>query len=70
MLVGITLDREVEVKVSVIDDSYRDSEIPESNKDLSDNPKFDSENKITPYAWWSKDGCFPGGYQHCGGNYG
>ncbi|MGA3603164.1 hypothetical protein [Lysinibacillus agricola] len=28
------------------------------------------DNEVSLLAWWTSDGCLPGGYQHCGGNCG
>lgn len=28
------------------------------------------DNEVNLLAWWTSDGCLPGGYQHCGGNCG
>ncbi|MFC5557747.1 hypothetical protein ACFPN4_01210 [Ureibacillus thermophilus] len=30
----------------------------------------DEADRIGTQAWWTADGCLPGGYQHCGGNCG
>lgn len=30
----------------------------------------DTTNDINAKAWWTGDGCLPGGYQHCGGDCG
>lgn len=69
-IVAVTLNQEGKTEISVTDDNYQGRELPEIKEELPDNPNFDSENKMTPFAWWTKDGCLPGGYQHCGGNCG
>ncbi|WP_153834950.1 hypothetical protein [Gracilibacillus thailandensis] len=32
--------------------------------------KVNDPDGISTQAWWTSDGCLPGGYQHCGGNCG
>lgn len=51
-----------------------DDQIPDIKEDLPDDSNYSSQkgnnNVISPQAWWTGDGCLPGGYQHCGANCG
>lgn len=73
-LTAVELNTVGEVITKVVDDIYQEPQVPEFEENLPDNEDYIvkeyDENAIEPLAWWNKDGCLPGGYQHCGGNCG
>ncbi|MFD4704467.1 hypothetical protein ACFWM3_06335 [Gottfriedia sp. NPDC058432] len=60
------------INIETIDDNYPYKEIKIVEEDLPDNPNFNlnQSNVLTAKYWFNKNGCLPGGYQHCGGNCG
>ncbi|WP_051240060.1 hypothetical protein [Pontibacillus halophilus] len=38
--------------------------------EISDYEAIADQEQVQQQAWWTADGCLPGGYQHCGGNCG
>lgn len=81
-LLGISFTSEGELEIDSIHTDYPDTELPDITEPLPDDPNYvpqDTENYAEPKekkgvaitkAWWTSNGCLPGGYQHCGGNCG
>ncbi|MGW8958527.1 hypothetical protein [Paenibacillus sp. NPDC055715] len=62
-----------QVSVTTVLEDYSESVISVSEDDLTDdtaNNELETEGSMKAQAWWTGNGCLPGGYQHCGGNCG
>ncbi len=80
-LLGLTFDSDGSVLIETLSSEYPDLQVPQepetlpidpdySPRDTGDLEALNDEGEVTPQKWWTKDGCLPGGYQHCGGNCG
>src|SRR5699024_10095037 len=73
-LVSIRINENEEIVTEIINENYSSKQIINEKEELPNNPDYLSQkgnvNLISPQAWWTGDGCLPGGYQHCGGNCG
>lgn len=69
---SMSFDNNGVIQVDVISADYPGTEIEIVNEDLPDDPNYTPHptGDLTTQAWWTSNGCLPGGYQHCGGNCG